>query len=131
MIALLTLSNTKSVVELMFTILVVSLVFSYLVVTLMKHVTDKEKRKAMATPIETAKNMGLNIVPSDKYEEKNEILVIGKNYAFVFKYNTSDFKYYAFIYERESGQYKMSVVSTDYNVVLKSAKELVENLDKI
>lgn len=131
MIALLTLSNTKSVVALMLAILGFAIVFSYLVVTLMKHVADKEKRKAMATPIETTKNMGLNIVPSDKYEEKNEILVIGKNYAFVLKYNTSDFKYYAFIYERESGEYKMSVVSTDYNIVLNAAKQLVENLDKI
>ena len=95
----------------------------------MKHVTDKEKRKAMATPIETAKNMGLNI--SEEYDVKNEILVIGKNYAFILKYNTSDFKYHAFIYERESGKYKMSIVSTDYNIVLNAAKQLVENLDKI
>lgn len=113
----------------MLAILCFSIVLSYLIVTLMKHVTDKEKRKAMATPIETAKRMGLNI--SDGYDVKNEILVIGKNYAFILKYNTSDFKYHAFIYERESGKYKMSVVSTDYNIVLNAAKQLVENLDKI
>ncbi len=129
MIALLTISNIKTGVELMLAILCFSIVLSYLIVTLMKHVTDKEKRKAMATPIETAKNMGLNI--SDEYDVKNEILVIGKNYAFILKYNTSDFKYHAFIYERESGKYKMSVVSTDYNIVLNAAKQLVENLDKI
>lgn len=129
MIAFLTISNTKTIVALMLAILVFSFVFSCLVVTLMKYIGNKEKRKAMAAPIETAKNMGLNI--SDKYEEKNEILVIGKNYAFVLKYNTSDFRYHAFIYERESGEYKMSVISTDYKVVLNSAKQLVENLDKI
>lgn len=129
MITLLTISNIKSGVVLMLAILGFAIVFSYLVVTLMNYIGNKEKRKAMATPIETAKNMGLNI--SDKYEEKNEILVIGKNYAFILKYNTSDFKYHAFIYERESGKYKMSVVSTDYNIVLNAAKQLVENLDKI
>ena len=129
MIALLTISNIKSGVSLMLAILGFAIVFSYLVVTLMNYIGNKEKRKAMATPIETAKKMGLNI--SEEYDVKNEILVIGKNYAFILKYNTSDFRYHALIYERESGEYKMSVTSTDYNVVLKSANELVENLDKI
>lgn len=129
MIALLTISNIKSVAEIMLAVLCFSIVLSYLIVTLMKHITDKEKRTAMAAPIETAKNMGLNI--SEKYEIKNEILVIGKNYAFILKYNTSDFRYHALIYERESGEYKMSVTSTDYNIVLNAAKQLVENLDKI
>ena len=83
----------------------------------------------MKAPTEDAKEMGLNV--SDEYDKKNEILVIGKNYAFVMKYSTGDYRYHALIYERESGEYKMSVISTDYNCVLKSAKELVENLDKI
>ena len=85
--------------------------------------------KAMKDPINTAKEMGLEISP--KYEKDNEILVIGKNYAFVMKYFPTKGTYCAYIYERENGEYKMSVISSDYNAVLKSAKELVENLDKI
>lgn len=110
-------------------LLVVITAISYFTVQALNKSDNKQRAKAMKAPIADAKAMGLNI--SDKYEKDNEILVVGKNYAFVMKYGVNGGKYYAFIYERESGEYKMSVTSTDYNCVLKSAKELVENLDKI
>ena len=61
----------------------------------------------------------------------DEISAFGKNYAFVMQYISTKGLYYAFIYDRESGNYKMSIVSSDYNAVLKAAKELVENLENI
>ena len=110
-------------------LLVIITAISYFTVQALNKSDNKQRAKAMKDPINAAKEMGLEISP--KYEKDNEILAVGKNYAFVMKYGVNSGKYHAFIYERESGEYKMSVVSTDYNVVLKSAKELVENLDKI
>ena len=110
-------------------ILVIVFAISYFIGKALAAAGNKDRAKAMKDPINVAKEMGLNI--SDEYDEKNEILVIGKNYAFVMKYSTGDYRYYALVYERESGEYKMSIISSDYKVVLKSANELVENLDKI
>ena len=110
-------------------IIAVVILIPYFTVRIMKIVDSKEAEKAMEAPIKDAKEMGLNI--SSDYKEKNEILVIGKNYAFVMKYSSSQCKYYAIVYERESGESKLTISSTDYNSVLKSAKELAENLDKI
>lgn len=104
-------------------------VFSYFIVMAINNVYDKEAKKAMAAPIETAKEMGLNLF--HRKGKDDEISAIGKNYAFVMQYNSAKGRYYAFIYDMESGNYKMSIVSNDYNAVLKSAKELVENLEKI
>jgi hypothetical protein len=109
-------------------LLVIVIAISYFTVKAMDYFANKERAKAMKAPIEAAKEMGLNI--SNWNEKKNEIFVSGKNYVFLMKYSSSG-AYCAYIYERESGKHKMSVVSTDYNCVLKSAKELVENLDKI
>ena len=110
-------------------LLVIVFAISYFTVKALTAADNKDRAKAMKNPIALAKEMGLNI--SDKYEEENEILAIGKNYAFVMKYFPTKGTYCAYIYERENGTYKMSVISSDYNAVLKSAKELVENLDKI
>ena len=109
--------------------LVIVIAISYFTVKALTAADNKDRAKAMKDPINAAKEMGLNI--SGEYEKDNEILVIGKNYAFVMKYFPTKGTYCAYIYERENGEYKMSVISTDYNCVLKSAKELVENLDKI
>lgn len=110
-------------------LLVIVIVISYFIVKALNAADDKDRAKAMKNPINTAKEMGLEISP--KYEKDNEILVYGKNYAFVMKYFPMKDTYCAYIYESENGKYKMSVISSDYNAVLKSAKELVENLDKI
>lgn len=110
-------------------LLVIITAISYFTAKALTAADNKDRAKAMKSPIALAKELGLNI--SDKYEEENEILVIGKNYAFVMKYFPTKGIYCAYIYERENGEYKMSVISSDYNAVLKSAKELVENLDKI
>lgn len=110
-------------------VLVIVIAVSYFTSKALTAADNKDRAKAMKGPINAAKEMGLNI--SDEYEKDNEILVIGKNYAFVMKYFPTKGTYCAYIYERESGEYKMSVISSDYNAVLKSAKELVENLDKI
>ena len=110
-------------------LLVIVIAVSYFIVKVLTAVDNKDRAKAMKNPIAVAKEMGLNI--SDKYKEENEILAIGKNYAFVMKYFPTKGIYCAYVYERENGEYKMSVISSDYNAVLKSAKELIENLDKI
>lgn len=110
-------------------LLVIVIVISYFIVKALNAADNKDRAKAMKDPINTAKEMGLDISP--KYEKDNEILVYGKNYAFVMKYFPTKGTYCAYIYEIENGTYKMSVISSDYNAVLKSAKELVENLDKI
>lgn len=110
-------------------LLVIVIAISYFTVKALTAADNKDKAKAMKAPIKDAKEMGLNI--SSDYKEKNEIFVIGKNYAFVMKYFPTKGTYCAYIYERENGEYKMSIISSDYNAVLKSAKELVENLDKI
>ena len=110
-------------------LLVIVFAISYFTVKALTAADNRDRAKAMKDPINTAKEMGLEISP--KYEKDNEILVIGKNYAFVMKYFPTKGTYCAYIYERENGEYKMSVISSDYNAVLKSAKELVENLDKI
>lgn len=104
-------------------------VFSYFIVMAINRAYDKEEKEAMAVPIETAKEMGLSLF--HRKGKDNEISAIGKNYAFVMQYISSKGLYCAFIYDRESGKYKMSIVSNDYNAVLKSAKEIVENLEKI
>ena len=110
-------------------LLVVVIAISYFTVKALTAADNKDRAKAMKNPINVAKEMGLEISP--KYEKDNEILVYGKNYAFVMKYFPMEDTYCAYIYESENGKYKMSVISSDYNAVLKSAKELVENLDKI
>ena len=110
-------------------LLVIVFAISYFTVKALTAADNKDRAKAMKDPINTAKEIGLEISP--KYEKDNEILVIGKNYAFVMKYFPIKATYCAYIYERESGKHKMSVVSSDYKAVLKSANELVENLDKI
>ena len=110
-------------------LLVVIVAFSYFTVKALSAADNKDRAKAMKSPINAAKEMGLEI--SQKYEKDNEILAHGKNYAFVMKYFPTKGTYCAYIYEVENGTYKMSVISSDYNAVLKSAKELVENLDKI
>ena len=110
-------------------LLVIITAISYFTVKAMTAADNKDRAKAMKEPINVAKEMGLVI--SNLYEKDNEILVYGKNYAFVMKYLPMKDTYCAYIYERENGEYKMSVISSDYNAVLKSAKELVENLDKI
>ncbi|MBO7693545.1 MAG: hypothetical protein J6T10_13015 [Methanobrevibacter sp.] len=110
-------------------LLVIVIAISYFTVKALTAADNKDRVKAMKNPINVAKEMGLEISP--QYEKDNEILVFGKNYAFVMKYFPIKDTYCAYIYEMESGKYKMSVISTDYNCVLKSAKELVENLDKI
>lgn len=109
--------------------LVIIVAISYFTVKTLTTADNKDKAKAMKNPINVAKEMGLEISP--EYEKDNEILVFGKNYAFVMKYFPMKDTYCAYIHEIESGKYRMSVISTDYNAVLKSAKELVENLDKI
>lgn len=109
--------------------LVIVIVISYFVAKALTSADNKDRAKAMKIPINTAKEMGLKISPM--YEKDNEILVYGKNYAFVMKYFPTKSTYCAYIYEIESGKCKMSVISSDYNAVLKSANELVENLDKI
>ena len=110
-------------------LLIIVIAISYFTVKALTVADNKDKAKAMKNPINVAKEMGLEISP--QYEKDNEILAYGKNYAFVMKYFPMKDTYCAYIYEMESGKYKMSVISTDYNCVLKSAKELVENLDKI
>lgn len=110
-------------------LLVVVFAISYFTAKALAAADNKDKAKAMKEPINVAKEMGLEISP--KYEKDNEILVYGKNYAFVMKYFPTKGTYCAYIHEIESGKYRMSVISSDYNAVLKSAKELVENLDKI
>ena len=110
-------------------ILVIVFAISYFTAKALAAADNKDRAKAMKNPINVAKEMGLNI--SGEYEKDNEIFVYGKNYTFVMKYFPKKCTYCAYIYERENGEYKMSVISTDYNCVLKSAKELVENLDKI
>lgn len=109
--------------------LVVAIAILYFTVKVLTAADNKDRAKAMKGPINVAKEMGLEISP--KYEKDNVILAYGKNYAFVIKYFPIKDTYCAYIYERENGEYKMSVISSDYNVVLKVAKELVENLDKI
>jgi hypothetical protein len=109
--------------------LVIVIAISYFTVKILIAADNKDKAKAMKSPINVAKEMGLEISP--KYEKDNKILVYGKNYAFVMNYFPTKGVYCAYIYEIESGKYKMSVISGDYNAVLKSAKELVENLNKI
>lgn len=104
-------------------------ILSFLIVMVLNGVYDKESKKAMFAPIEAAKEMGLNLCHGKRKD--NEISAIGKNYSFVMKYISTKGLYYAFIYDMESGKYKMSIVSNDYNAVLKSAKEIVENLEKI
>lgn len=110
-------------------LLIIVIAISYFTVKALTVADNKDRAKAMKNPINVAKEMGLEISP--QYEKDNEILAYGKNYAFVMKYFPMKDTYCAYIYEMESGKYKMSVISTDYNCVLKSAKELVENLDKI
>lgn len=110
-------------------LLVIMFAFSYFIVKVMTAADNKDRAKAMKSPINLAKEMGLEISP--KYEKDNEILVYGNNYAFLMKYFPTKGTYCAYIYDRENGEYKMSVLSSDYNAVVKSAKELVENLDKI
>ena len=110
-------------------ILVIMIAISYFTVKVLTAADNKDRAKAMKDPINTAKEMGLEISPT--YEKDNEIFAYGKNYAFVMNYFPTKGVYCAYIYEIESGKYKMSVISSDYNAVLKSAKELVENLDKI
>lgn len=110
-------------------LLVIIIAISYFTVKALTAADNKDRAKAMKNPINVAKEMGLEISP--QYEKDNEILAYGKNYAFIMKYFPMKDTYCAYIYEMESGKYKMSVISTDYNCVLKSAKELVENLDKI
>ena len=110
-------------------LLVIVIAISYFIVKALNAADDKDRAKAMKNPINTAKEMGLEISP--KYEKDNEILAYGKNYAFVMKYFPMKDTYCAYIYEIENGTYKISVISSDYKAVLKSAKELVENLDKI
>ena len=104
-------------------------IFSFLVVTAIDSAYNKERKKAMAAPTEVAKEMGLTLF--HRKGKDDEISAVGKNYAFVMQYSSAKGQYHAFIYDRESGKYKMSIVSDDYNAVLKSAKELVENLEKI
>lgn len=110
-------------------LLVVIVAISYFTVKALTAADNKDRAKAMKGPINLAKEMGLEISP--KYEKVNEIIAYGNNYAFVMKYFPTKGTYCAYIYDRESGKYKMSVLSSDYNAVVKSAKELVENLDKI
>lgn len=110
-------------------LLIIVIAILYFTVKALTVADNKDRAKAMKNPINVAKEMGLEISP--QYEKDNEILAYGKNYAFVMKYFPMKDTYCAYIYEMESGKYKMSVISTDYNCVLKSAKELVENLDKI
>ena len=110
-------------------ILVIMIAISYFTVKVLTAADNKDRAKAMKDPINAAKEMCLEISP--KYEKDNEILAYGKNYAFVMRYFPTKGTYCAYICDSENGEYKMSVVSTDYNCVLKSAKELVENLDKI
>ena len=109
--------------------LVIIVAISYFTVKALTAAENKDIAKAMKNPINVAKEMGLEISP--EYEKDNEILVYGKNYAFVMKYFPTKDTYCAYIYEIESGKYKMSVISSDYNAVLKSARELIENLNKI
>ena len=110
-------------------ILVIVFAISYFTAKALAAADNKDRAKAMKNPINVAKEMGLEISP--EYEKDNEIFVHGKNYTFVMKYFPKNCTYCAYIFESENGEYKMSVISTDYNCVLKSAKELVENLDKI
>ena len=108
---------------------VIVIAISYFIVKALNVADHKDRAKAMKSPINTAKEMGLEISP--KYEKDNKILAYGKNYAFVMKNFPIKDTYCAYIYEIENGTYKISVISSDYKAVLKSAKELVENLDKI
>ena len=110
-------------------LLVIVFAISYFTSKALTAADNKDRAKAMKDPINLAKEMGLEISP--KYEEVNEIIAYGKNYTFVMKYFPTKGTYCAYIYDRESGKYKMSVLSSDYNAVVKSAKELIENLDKI
>ena len=110
-------------------LLVIITAISYFTVKALTAADNKDRAKAMKDPINLAKEIGLEISP--EHEKVNEIIAYGKNYTFVMKYFPTKGTYCAYIYDRESGKYKMSVLSSDYNAIVKSAKELVENLDKI
>ena len=104
-------------------------VISALLVWSMDKDTKKRLIKGMEGPIKMAKELGLEL--GEEYMKKNQILAYGKNYAFVMKYLPTSGEYFAYIYDGDEGRYKMTVTSRDWKTVLLSAKELVENLDKL
>lgn len=110
-------------------ILIGMCIVSFLIAYVTDSVAKKEVSKSMEAPIALAKEMGLEL--DEGYEKKGEILVYGKNYAFLMKYSTKSCEYYAYIYDKKEGEYRFTVSSTDYEWVLVSAKEFVEKLEDL
>lgn len=103
-------------------------IVSFIIVKVTDWDMDKAKSKAMKAPIAKINEMGLSL---GEWDKKHEILVEGKNYSFVLKYNPAKYQYLAHVYDNEEGHYCFTISSTDYDNVVESAKCIVEKLEKL
>lgn len=83
----------------------------------------KEQTEIMNKAKDKVNEMGFNI--SKDFDVKNQVAVLGEDYAFVLKYSTASFNYIADVYDRDGAVYLFTIHGKNLEQVLKGGSMII------